>query len=302
VWVSGRAFGGASLLLRQINQRPSRANRLRLFSALAPVDALVAQLNAFQPVMLSGYATVLGLLAQEQLARRLRIRPALINSGGETLTPGTRALVEAAFGCSVSNGYGSSEMISLAFECRQGSLHLNADWAVLEPVDENGKAVPAGHPSATVLLTNLANRVQPLIRYDLGDSITVVPDACPCGSALPRVKVVGRTNDLLRLAAPNGRRIDLLPLPLVTLVEGVPGVGSVQIVQHGPRSLAIRLDLRDSTDANEVWNDVSARLTAHLVQQGVGGVTLTLDAESPQREPNSGKLRQVIVDQGVARR
>ena len=135
--------------------------------------------------MLSGYATVLALLAHEQKAGRLRIHPVLINNGGETLTLHARALIEAAFGCSVSNGYGCSEMISLAFQCRRGSLQLNADWALLEPVDENWKAVPAGQPSATVLLTNLANRIQPLIRYDLGDSITVSREACPCGSALP---------------------------------------------------------------------------------------------------------------------
>jgi phenylacetate-coenzyme A ligase PaaK-like adenylate-forming protein len=295
VWVTDRPFGGASLLQRQIIQRPSRAKRLRIFSALTPVDDLVAQLNAFQPVMLSGYASVLALLANEQRAGRLRIHPVLINNGGETLTSPARALIEGAFGTSVSNGYGCSEMISVAFECRSGSLHVHADWALLEPVDENRNAVPAGEPSATVLLTNLANRIQPLIRYDLGDSVTVIDQACPCGSVLPRIDVVGRTNELLRFAAPDGRTVELLPLPVVTLAEGVPGVRSVQFIQRGPRSLVVRLATAGgSTDRSEVWRAVSGQLDAYFARLGATTVACTLDAEPPRREPGSGKLRQVI--------
>ncbi len=295
VWATGRPFGGASLLQRQIIQRPSRAQRLRIFSALTPIEDLVAQLNAFQPVMLSGYATVLALLAREQQAGRLRIHPVLINNGGETLTADARTLIEAAFDTSVSNGYGSSEMISIAYECRRGSLHVHADWALLEPVDEHRNPVPAGEPSATVLLTNLANRIQPLIRYDLGDSVTVINQACPCGSVLPRIDVVGRTNDMLRFAAPDGGTVDLLPLPLVTVVESVPGVRTVQLIQRGPRSRVVRLATAGgSEDRSEVWRAVAIELDAYLARHGASTVTCTLDAEPPRREAGSGKLRQVI--------
>ena len=72
-------------------------------------------------------------------------------------------------------------------------LHVSADWYIFEPVDRNYRLVLRGEPSHTVLMTNLANRVQPLIRYDQGDSVTLRPDACPCGSPLPAIRVVGRT-------------------------------------------------------------------------------------------------------------
>ena len=66
-----------------------------------------------------------------------------------------------AFDCPVTNSYGASEFLSLACECEHGHLHLNSDWAILEPVDAQGRAVPPGETGATTLLTNLANHVQP---------------------------------------------------------------------------------------------------------------------------------------------
>ena len=48
--------------------------------------------------------------------------------------------------------------MSIAFGCREGWLHVNADWVMLEPVDANYRPTPLGQISHTVLLTNLAKR------------------------------------------------------------------------------------------------------------------------------------------------
>jgi hypothetical protein len=57
-------------------------------------------------------------------------------------------------------------MLMIAYDCGHGWLHVHADWASLEPVDEQRRPVPVGERSATVLLTNLANRIQPIIRVE----------------------------------------------------------------------------------------------------------------------------------------
>ncbi|MEI8324530.1 MAG: hypothetical protein WCH44_04060 [Betaproteobacteria bacterium] len=62
----------------------------------------------------------------------------------------------------------------------------------LEPVDERQQPVPAGQPSGPTLLTNLANTVQPLIRYDLGDPITLGIGDSDCGCRLRVFEVSGR--------------------------------------------------------------------------------------------------------------
>ena len=103
---------------------------------------------------------------------RLRSSPLEVWTGGEDLSEAKREFVQQAFGCPVVNSYGASEFLSLASECERGHLHLNSDWAILEAVDAQGRAVPPGEVGATTLLTNLANHVQPLIRYDLGDRVS----------------------------------------------------------------------------------------------------------------------------------
>ncbi len=185
---------------------------------------------------------MLSLLAEERKAGRLEIDPVGLWSGGECLPASVRAGIEAAFGCPVVNEYGASECMSMAFGCDEGWLHVNADWVLLEPVDDEFRPTPPGEPSRTVLLTNLANRVQPIIRYDLGDSVIVNPGPCACGSPLPAIKVEGRHDDVLAMAAPDGRIVRLLPLALTTVVEDAAPASRFQIVQKAPDRLLLRLD------------------------------------------------------------
>ena len=113
----------------------------------------------------------MALLASEQQAGRLTIQPLLAITAGEQLTAAVRADIESTFGCPVQNRYASAEFPGLSMECRHGLFHVNSDWYLLEPVDENYQPVAPGVVSYTVLVTNLANRVQPLIRYDLGGRV-----------------------------------------------------------------------------------------------------------------------------------
>jgi len=62
-------------------------------------------------------------------------------------------------------------------------MHLPDDLAIIEPVDRYGNVVAPGQPADKVLLTNLYNRTQPLIRYEITDAMTVVAGTCECGCA-----------------------------------------------------------------------------------------------------------------------
>src|SRR5690606_28956819 len=92
----------------------------------------------------------------------------------------------------------------LSYDCDNGWHHLHADWFAFEPVDAEFRPVAPGEPSHTVLLTNLINRTQPILRYDLGDSIVMRPDPCPCGNPLPAFLATGRSSDVLRLSTSDG--------------------------------------------------------------------------------------------------
>ncbi len=92
-----------------------------------------------------------------------------------------------------------------------------------------------------MLLTNLANRTQPILRYDLGDAVQVRPDPCPCGDRLPAIQVQGRTADLLTFPTRSGEPVTIAPLAISLALERLPGIELVQIVHTAPTNLGIRL-------------------------------------------------------------
>lgn len=244
--------------------------------------------------MLATYASMLGVLTSEQEAGRLHLSPIAITSGGELLTPAAQRRAAAAFGCQVTQAYAASEAMPLALPCRHGRLHLNSDWFLVEPVDQQGRAVPAGTRSDGLLVTNLANYVQPVIRYQLGDSVVVSGQRCPCGSPFQTITVEGRTDEILRLAAPDGGAVVLVPMAVATVVEETPGVRRYQVVQTGPSSLTVRLEHDPSSDRSHVWERVDTRLSDLLRQHGAAGVQVRLATEPPQANPRSGKLVHVV--------
>ena len=193
------------------------------------------------PTVLTSYPTELVLLAREQRAGRLDLDLTGIWSGGESLTGRDRAEIGAAFGCPVVDDYGASEFLNIAYDCGCGSLHLNRDWVILEPVDRDYRPVAPGEPSWTVLLTNLANHVQPIIRYDLGDSVTFAKRPCRCGSPLPALRVGGRRDDTVALAAAEHRDEQQGAGATRVLPEGelVRGPAAEAVRAHGGRPRAV---------------------------------------------------------------
>jgi phenylacetate-CoA ligase len=160
---------------------------------------------------------------------------------------------------------------------------------VLEAVDAAGRPVAPGTRSETVLLTNLANRLQPLIRYDLGDSITCDPNPCPCGSPLPVIAVQGRCDETLHYRTAAGARVALLPLVLTTVLEEEAGVHGFQIESGGAGALRLRLDPAERPSAAKACR----ALRDYLDLQGLASVRVDWEGEVPIRSPRSGKLRRV---------
>ena len=270
----------------------------RSFSVMTPTRELVAELNRFRPAILAAYPSVLAILAGERRAGRLAIEPALAWSAGEYLAPPTRGSIEQAFGCPVINEYGSSECLSIAHECSRGALHVNADWVILEGIDARGEPTPPGEISHTTLVTNLANWLQPVIRYDLADRITRLAQPCECGSVLPGIRVDGRRDDIVTLRAAGGARVRLPPLALATVVEESADVHRFQLVQDGEEHLALRIDPCEG-GRSAAWKRAAPALRAYLKRQGLANVRVSLGREAPRADAGSGKLRAVVVETSV---
>lgn len=279
------------LRLRQVN--PLMAQRLQCFSILQSPRALISELNAYAPTVIATYPTAAALLAEEFSHGFLKFKPKEIWTGGETLTDVNRRHVEQTLGCAVRNSYGASEFMSIGWECSQGNMHANTDWVILEPVDEFGRPVPVGQPSYSTLLTNLANYVQPLIRYDLGDQVTIKSERCGCGSTLPVIEVHGRCDDSLVMQGRDGRPVTLLPLALCTVLEDEAGTFNFQLCRRDDRSLVLCLE-GSGPDAKLMAERCRNVLKTFLASQGLVPIQLTVKLGQTLSKGRSGKVQRIV--------
>ena len=201
-------------------------------SAATPVPALVAALNAQQPEVLLGAVGIWRALAEEQIAGRLRIAPRAALFSSEPLTADVRRHVREAWGIEPVSGYAATEAPTIAASSpAHPELEIAEDVVVVEIVDENNRAVPPGRPGAKVLLTNLINYAQPLIRYELTDSVVESPLPNPGGRAWRcLVSIDGRTADILYLRSQDGATVAVHPSVLGSAVAPIAEVGEYYFV------------------------------------------------------------------------
>lgn len=251
-------FDSAGTLMRLI---PDSLGPKALIDNRQDFAEVCRQLNQFQPTLLSSFPYSLRMLAQAQQQGQLQIAPQRILSSGDVLTAGDRAAVHEAFGLQPYNYYCCTEATYLAWECdaHQG-LHVNADCVILESVDENNRPVPSGKLGAKILITNLTNRVMPLIRYEISDQVEFMSGPCPCGFPLPRIRTVaGRVEHLLQLPSPAGKTVALIPEQIDEYVGELPTI--YQVIQEPTGRLTVNYIPKQ--DAGE---DLAARIRAAFGQ------------------------------------
>jgi phenylacetate-CoA ligase len=232
-------------------------------SVTTPLREIVDALNAYRPEAIVGYPTIAGLLADEQLEGRLRIAPRVLAFGSEPLTDDIARRVYAAWGVRPANVYATTEAPIVAASSPQDAcLDLSEDLVVVEVVDEAGRPVPAGVRGHHVLVTNLASRALPLIRYEIGDVVTLADGPSPSGRPYRRLAVVqGRSGDLLDLPARDGGRVVVHPFRLGHPLAAFPEVRQFQLA-CGTGKIAMRVVLRGPVAA-----DLPERLRAALVRE-----------------------------------
>ncbi len=265
---------------------------IQTFSVLQPLPDLAKALTAFAPTVLITYPSCADALAQMQADGQLRLSLSQVWMGGEQLTAEQRARVRTAFDCTLRNNYGASECYAMACECPEGRLHLNHDWLVLEPVDRQLRPVPPGEASDSVLLTNLANRTQPLIRYRLGDSVRLCTEGCSCGSGFPAIEVQGRADHTLVLHDKRRREVRLLPLALSTVIEEGASVTQFQLLCTSPTRLELRFEDAVS-DPKAAFGRARKALGEYLATHGLAQVHIEHGTAAPLRHPRSGKVERV---------
>ncbi len=202
-------------------------------AASEPLETIVERLNAWQPEMLIAYASMMRILADEQLAGRLQIRPRAVFTSSEVLTPETRRRIVQAWGERLFNQYAATESGSLAAECdHHRGMHLMEDLVIFEVVDQDNRPVPPGVYGDKLLITVLFSHTQPLIRYELSDSVRLATNPCPSGHPFALIDgIQGRVEDVLFFPGAAGGVVNVHPLVFSRIMDTLP-VSGWQVVQE----------------------------------------------------------------------
>ena len=262
-------------------------------SVTTPLAGMVEALDDYQPEVIGGYPSVVALLAEEQLQGRLAISPRVVLTSSEVLTEDAAARIEAAWVKPVQ-GYFSTEVgVVAADSLDHVGLHV-CEEAIVEVVGEDNRPVPPGTMGSKVLLTNLVNYAQPLIRYELSDAVQLEPGPDPSGRPFDRIaRIDGRSDDVLRLQAADGRPVAVHPYRLRAPFVRLLDVLQYQVV-HRSDGLLVRVVVGD-TASRDVPERVRAEVEAALTDAGASVPVAVEVVDGIEREPgHAAKVKLVV--------
>ncbi|THF63655.1 phenylacetate--CoA ligase family protein [Pseudothauera nasutitermitis] len=280
---------GAQDRLRALRDRVLRTELLPAFDmSAARLDEFVARIRARRPAMLFGYPSALCLIARhaEQRGQRLDdlgVRVVFVTS--ERLYDHQRETLQRLFGCPVANGYGGRDAGFIAHQCPAGGMHLSAEDVVVEILDGEGRVLPHGE-AGEIVVTHLATRDFPFIRYRTGD-VGVLDDApCACGRGLPLLREIqGRSTDFV--VAADGTVMH--GLSLIYILRDLPGVRAFKVVQEA-------LDrVRVLVVPGEGFGESGRRAIDEGFRRRLGqGVTVQVEEVGEIPAERSGKFRYIV--------
>jgi phenylacetate-CoA ligase len=280
---------GAQDGIRALRDRLLRTRLLPAFEmSEKKLDGFLDQISVVRPKMLFGYPSALSHVARHAAARGrsmddLGIRVAFVTS--ERLYDEQRAQISEIFGCPVANGYGSRDAGFIAHECPAGRMHITAEDIIIEVVDAQGRSLPEGE-AGEIVVTHLATKDFPFIRYRTGDIGILDAEICSCGRGLPILKEIqGRSTDFL--VAKDGKVMH--GLALIYILRDLPWVCKFKIIQESLDLTRVLIVANTSLGPQDAEN-IKAAFKSRLGQT----VSVVVEQVSEIPPEKSGKFRYVV--------
>jgi phenylacetate-CoA ligase len=151
------------------------------------------------------YLRHLALVARDEM--KIDVRDFKVRMIGSHIGVEDRKTIEELWGAPCYDSYGTHENGTLATECKfQNGMHVNEDCFAIEIVDpENGKVQQDGERGC-IHITTLVRDSAPLIRFNINDISSYLPDPepCPCGCTFRRLtKIYGRNDNMVKVRGVN---------------------------------------------------------------------------------------------------
>ncbi|WP_257224830.1 phenylacetate--CoA ligase family protein [Acinetobacter sp. YH12096] len=258
-WFSGKNLVTQKDLAKGICSHYDFVNKIRFYSTFLinekNFDVYWKSLNEFQPEFLVGFPSSVFEICQIAKSKGLKYsgKAKVFFPTAETVLAEHRQVISEVLGCKLVDQYASSEGAPFILECSAGSLHIHPLTGIFEVVDENLNPAQAGQ----MLVTSFTTHGTPLIRYRIGDSITLANASkqCSCGSIFPLVESIqGRTNDYI--LSPTHGKVNLGNISNST--KDTKGIVCFQLVQNSIDHIEVKLVINKEFDAVQESNFISA--------------------------------------------
>jgi phenylacetate-CoA ligase len=262
--------------------------QFRFFDLMLPLDEAVSALNDYDPHIIVGPPSLLGLLAGEHGARRLRIDPERLVSVAEVLEPQDRDYIESVFRAPVHQIYQCTEGL-IAVSCERGSLHVQEDIVALqlEPLPGDGER-------ATPIVTDLWRKTQPIIRYRLNDVLKMQGERCPCGSPYRVIQSIeGRCDDICHFLTEASTRPFFPDTIRRMVLLASSEITGYLALQERPGHLRIHLEIPPASCFDKVANDVRESVNATVAQYNCLPAEVEIQHGLPLTSPGA-KRRRVV--------
>lgn len=219
--------------------------------------------------------------------------------GAEPWSETMRTEIEAALHIDALDIYGLSEIIGpgVAFEClEKGGLHINEDHFYPEVINpETGEPVGPGEVGELVF-TTLTKEALPLIRYRTRDLTYLIPEPCPCGRSLRRMKrVTGRSDDMLII-----RGVNVFPSQIEEVLMSIEGTTPNYLLvvdrkTHQMDELEVQVEVSEGMFSDEIGKleALNARIRKEI--SGALGLSVAVRLVEPKSlERSMGKAKRVV--------
>jgi phenylacetate-coenzyme A ligase PaaK-like adenylate-forming protein len=227
---------------------------------------------------------------------------------GEHFPEEQRRFLQQEFGVELitSFAYATTELGTLAHGCAhsQGSVvHLYSDLNTVELLDEDDRPV-SGNVPGRLVFTPLWRRSVDINRFDTKDLARWVPGPCDCGRLTPRIELLGRTGDIMRVTG--------YSLPYATFSrianDALGHTGELQAVidrDAETERLTLRLEAGmmtgDAAVARRTFLDGCPELKSAVEHENLLRFVVELcPSEELERTSRSGKLRRVVDRRSVS--
>jgi phenylacetate-CoA ligase len=186
------------------------------------VDAIIK----YKPTTIYGYSSSLNIISDYMSENNIFHKVKSIITTGDNLLPNFRKTIEKQFLCDVFDEYGcGGEGLPIAQQCCEGTYHMNDELMISEVINNE------------LYITSLNNYAMPLIRYKIGDFVTINPD-CKCGRHLSSLKSIdGRSHDIVRTK----KGVRLVVHFFTVLFEYLEGINKFKVIQNDITGIKIQM-------------------------------------------------------------